>query len=147
MNPDNRRLLLDWLKAEKGEAGRLAALLAELGERHPDLAPLAHYLTIKEREERALQALQERERWYRSFSWRLVRVLFAFGAASLLLFVLWGGEPAFLASIFFLAGGAGFYLLVQAMATLGSHRDHKALAEIQERCRGELNALRKELRQ
>ena len=27
MNPDNRRLLLDWLKAEKGEARRLAAVV------------------------------------------------------------------------------------------------------------------------
>lgn len=145
MNPDDRRLLLDWLKAEEQEGYRLSTLLAELSEKRHDLTPLVRYLAIKETEERALAAVKERERWFRSFSWRLVGALFAFGAAGMLLFVFWGGEEAFLASLFFFAGGASFYLLVQAMATWRSRGDQKALGEIRERCRRDLEALRQEL--
>jgi hypothetical protein len=69
-----------------------------------------------------------------------------FGVLGMMFFILWGGDQAFLASIFFIAGGASFYLLVQAMASWRSRHDQKALTEIRERCQGELAALRKEIR-
>lgn len=142
---ESRRLLLDWLKSEEPEGRRLAALLAELVEKGGDAAPLARFLAIKDKEEKALLALLERERWHRSFSWRMVTALFAFGVAGLAVFVAWGGEPAFLAAIFFFAGGTTFYLLAQAMATWSGRRDRRALASIRERCRQELEELRREL--
>ena len=142
---ESRRLLLEWLKAEEPEGRRLAALLAELAEKGAEVAPLARYLAIKEKEEKALLALLERERWHRSFSWRMVTALFAFGGVALVGFVAWGGEPAFQAALFFFAGGTTYYLLAQAMATWSSRRDRQALASIQERCRQELEELRREL--
>lgn len=145
MNADNRRLLLDWLEAEEHHARPLLELLTELADKRQELASLARFLAIKQSEESARRAVLERERWFRSFSWRMVVALFAFGVAGMLAFVLWGGEQAFLSSIFFFAGGASFYLLVQAMATVRSRRDRRTLAEIQERSRRERAALRKEL--
>lgn len=142
---EGRRLLLDWLKSEEPEGRRLAALLAELAEKGGDAAPLARYLAIKDKEEKAMLALLERERWHRSFSWRMVTALFAFGVVAFMGFVAWGGEPAFLAAIFFVAGGTTYYLLAQAMATWSSRRDRQALAGIRERCRKELEELRREL--
>ncbi|MGH9805146.1 MAG: hypothetical protein ACRD4D_08225 [Candidatus Acidiferrales bacterium] len=142
---ESRRLLLDWLKSEEPEGRRLAALLAELAERGGDIAPLARYLAIKEKEEKALLALAERERWHRSFSWRMVTALFTFGIVSLVVFVTWGGEPAFLAAIFFFAGGTTYYLLAQAMASWSGRRDRGALASIRDRCRKELEELRREV--
>ncbi len=146
MNPDDRRLLLDWLAAEEGGARRLPDLLTELAERRKDLAPLARILALKETEDRARMAVLDRERWFRSFSWKMITALFMFGVLGMMFFILWGGDQAFLASIFFIAGGASFYLLVQAMASWRSRHDQKALTEIRERCRGELAALRKEIR-
>lgn len=145
MTPDNRRLLRDWLKAEEHKGPRLPTLLEELGKKRPDLSPLARYLTIKETEERAYAAVLERARWFRSFSWKMVGALLAFGVAGMVFFLFWRGEQAFLASIFFFAGGASYYLLVQAMATRRSQRDQKALAKIREHCRRDLEALREEL--
>jgi len=142
---ESRRLLLDWLKSEEPEGRRLAALLAELVKKGGDLAPVGRYLAIKDKEEKAMLALLERERWHRSFSWRMVTALFAFGVLAFLGFVAWGGEPAFLSSIFFFAGGTTYYLLAQAMATWSSRRDRLALAGIQERCRGELEELRRDV--
>jgi len=142
---ESRRLLLDWLKSEEPEGRRLAALLTELAEKGGDAAPLARYLAIKEKEEKAMLALLERERWHRSFSWRMVTALFAFGVAGLVVFTAWGGEPAFRAALFFFAGGTTYYLLAQAMATWSGRRDRQALASIQERCQQELEELRREL--
>lgn len=144
MNPDLRRLLRSWLEAEEEDPRRLSALLEELAAKRPELAPLARLLALKEAEEKALLTLRERERWFRSFSWRMIGALFTFGIVGLLVFVWWGGEEAFLASIFFLAGGASFYMVLQAMATYRSHRDQEAMAEIQQRYRCEREALRKE---
>lgn len=144
MTPDNRRLLLGWLKDEQTESRRLAEFLAELAD-HPELSALARFLAVKESEERARQAVLDREQWFRSFSWRMVVALFAFGILGLALFALWGGQAAFLASIFFIAGGASFYLVAQTMAIYRSHSDRKALEEIRARCRRELEDLRKEL--
>ena len=145
MNPETRRLLLRWLKKEEHEDSHLSALLAELGEKQREVAPLARYLAIKEREEKARRAVLDRARWFRSFSWRLIGALFTFGILGLALFLLWGGEEAFLASILFFAGGASFYLVVQSMATWRSRKDEKALAWIRERCRRELEALHQEI--
>lgn len=145
MNPETRRLLLRWLQKEEHEDCRLSALLVELTEKQGEVALLGRYLAIKEREEKARQAVLDRERWFRSFSWRLIGALFAFGILGLTLFLLWGGEEAFLASILFFAGGASFYLVVQSMATWRSRKDEKALARIRERCRRELEALRQEI--
>ena len=142
---ESRRLLLDWLKSEEPEGRRLAALLAELAEKGGDAAPLARYLAIKEKEEKALLALLGRERWHRSFSWRMVTALFAFGVAALVVFTALGGEPAFRAALFFFAGGTAYYLLAQAMAIWSGRRDQQALASIQDRCRQELEELRREL--
>lgn len=144
MNPELRWLLRRWLETEEEDPQQLSALLEELGTKHPQLAPLARLLALKEAEEKALLALRERERWFRSFSWRMIGALFTFGIVGLLVFVWWGGEEAFLASIFFLAGGASFYLVLQAMATYHSHREQKARAEIQQRYRREREALRTE---
>ena len=142
---ESRRLLLDWLKSEEPEGRRLAQRLAELAAKGGEFAPLARYLVIKEKEEKALLALLERERWHRTFSWRMVTALFAFGGAALVGFVAWGGEPAFRAAIFFFFGGTSYYLLAQAMATWSSQRDRRALAKIREQCRAELEELRREL--
>lgn len=142
---ESRRLLLEWLKFEGPEGRRLAELLAELAEKGGDAAPLARFLAIKDKEEKALLALLERERWHRSFSWRMVTALFAFGLVALVVFVAWGGEPAFLSAIFFFAGGTTYYLLAQAMAVWSGRRDQRALARIRERCRQELEELRREL--
>jgi hypothetical protein len=142
---ETRRLLLDWLKSEGPEGRRLAVLLAELAEKGGDAAPLARFLAIKDNEEKALLALLERERWHRSFSWRMVTALFAFGAAAFAGFVAWGGEPAFMAAIFFFAGGTTYYLLAQAMATWSGRRDRRALAKVRERCCEELEELQREL--
>jgi hypothetical protein len=145
MTPDNRRLLLDWLEAEERQGRPLSTLLQELREKRPELALLARYLAAKETEERAQVAVLERARWFRSFSWRMVVALFAFGVAGMVFFLFWRGEQAFLGSIFFFAGGASYYLLVQAMATRRSQRDQKALAEIRRRCQEDLHRLRREL--
>ena len=145
MDAENRRLLLDWLKAEEGEGRRLPALLAELREKRVEWAPLARYLTIKEAEERALRAELEREGWFRSFSLRLVTSLFVFGFLALGVFALIGGEGAFRAAIFFLAGAASYYLVAQALATWRGQRDRKKLQAIQERSRKELEDLRREV--
>ncbi len=145
MNPEDRRLLLAWLTPGETERPPLARLLDELAEKRVPLAPLARYLAIKQREETALAVLAERERWFRYFSWRMVGALFAFGVAGLAFFVAWGGEQAFLGAIFFLAGGASFYLITQAMATWRARQDQKARARIRQRCDQELEALRAEL--
>jgi hypothetical protein len=145
MNFEIRGLILRWLQEEEGQEPRLSTLLNRLGKERKDLAPLARYLEIKEREETARRAVLDREHWFRSFSWRLVGALFAFGVLGLVLFLFWGGEEAFLASILFFAGGASFYLVVQAMASWRSHKDQRALARIRERCQIELEALRQEL--
>ena len=70
-------------------------------------------------------AVLDRERWFRSFSWKMITALFMFGVLGMMFFILWGGDQAFLASIFFIAGGASFYLLVQAMASWRSRHDQK----------------------
>ncbi len=142
MRPESRRLLQSWLKQEEPSSRSLAELLPELEKDSADVAPLARFLAIKEREERARMALLLRAQWYRSFSWKMVGALFVFGGAALVVF--WAGwkELAFPAAIFFFAGAAAYYLLIQAMATRRSQRDEKALREIQERCRRELAALR-----
>jgi predicted lysophospholipase L1 biosynthesis ABC-type transport system permease subunit len=145
MTPEQRRLLLDWLAAEEREGRRLSELLAELEQKHAELAPLARFLAIKETEETARRTVLQREQWFRSFSWRLVGALFTFGVLGLLLFLAWGGEEAFLASILFFAGGASFYLVVQAMASWSSYKDRKALAQVRERYRQELEELRRQL--
>lgn len=142
---ERRRLLLDWLQSEEREGVRLAQRLAELAAKGDDVAPLARYLTIKDKEEKALLALAERERWHRTFSWRMVTALFAFGGVSLVGFVAWGGEAAFRAALFFFFGGTSYYLLAQAMATWSSQRDRRAMAKIREQCRAELKELRREL--
>lgn len=142
---EGRRLLRDWLQSEGPEGERLAKRLAELAERGGDWAPLARYLAAKEKEEKALLAFGERERWHRTFSWRMVTALFAFGGAALVGFGAWGGQAAFRAAIFFVFGGTSYYLLAQAMATWSSRRDRRALEKIREECRAELEALRREL--
>jgi hypothetical protein len=145
MNPDIRKLLLEWLKREGSEGRRLPVLLAELKEKSAELAPLARYLAAKEAEERALRAELDREAWFRSFSVKLISSLFLFGFLALAGFYLWGGEAAFRAAIFFFAGAASYYLVAQAMATWRSQRDQKKLRAIQEKCRKELEELRREL--
>jgi len=145
MQPDTRRLLLDWLKEEEREGRRLPVLLAELKEKRAELAPLARYLAAKEAEERALRAELDREAWFRSFSVKLVSSLFIFGFLALAAFAALGGEAAFHAAIYFFAGAASYYLVAQSLATWRSHRDQKKLRAIQERCRKELEELRKEL--
>lgn len=145
MTSDSRKLLRDWVQAEEPDGQRLAVLLDELAGKPGDLGGLARYLAIKEREDKAQQAVLDRERWFRAFSWRLVGALFAFGILGLALFLALGGEEAFLASIFFFAGGASFYLVAQAMTTWSGRKDRKALAAIRARCRSELEALRQEL--
>jgi hypothetical protein len=145
MQPEIRRLLLDWLKEEEHEGRRLPVLLAELKEKRAELAPLARYLAAKESEERALRAELDREAWFRSFSVKLITSLFIFGFLALAAFATWGGEGAFRAAIFFFAGAAGYYLVAQALATWRSHRDQKRLRAIQEKCRNELEELRGEL--
>ncbi|MCI0403880.1 MAG: hypothetical protein L0212_10205 [Acidobacteria bacterium] len=145
MRPDIRRLVLDWLKEEGREGRRLPVLLKELGEKRGELAPLARYLASKEAEERALRAELDREAWFRSFSVKLISSLFIFGFLALAAFATWGGEGAFQAALFFFAGAASYYLVAQALATWRSHRDQKKLRAIQERCRQELDELRKEL--
>ncbi|MFQ5696115.1 MAG: hypothetical protein ACE5HB_09015 [Terriglobia bacterium] len=144
MKPQTLPLLRRWLE-EEGEGRRLSALLNELQEKHRELAPLARYLALREQQERASQAVLDRERWFRGFSWRLIQVLFVFGVMSLGIFLLWGGEEAFLGALFFVAGGATFYLVAQAMATYRSHRDQRALEKIREQFRQELDALREEV--
>ncbi|MFQ5695862.1 MAG: hypothetical protein ACE5HB_07730 [Terriglobia bacterium] len=145
MNPETRRLLLRWLEEEARDDRRLSDYLHELQEKHRELAPLARYLALREQEERASQAVLDRERWFRGFSWRLIQALFAFGVVSLGIFLLWGGEEAFMGALFFVAGGATFYLVAQAMATYRSHRDQKALTRIREQFRREVDALREEV--
>ncbi len=145
MDAGSRRLLLEWLKEEEREGRRLPALLAELQEKRIELAPLARYLAIKEAEERALRAELEREAWFRSFSLRLVTSLFVFGFLALAAFALAGGEGAFRAAIFFMAGAASYYLVAQALATWRGQRDQKKLRAIRERCQKELEELRREV--
>lgn len=145
MHPDTRRLLLDWLKEEEREGRRLPVLLAELKEKRAELAPLARYLAAKETEERALRAELDREGWFRSFSVKLISSLFIFGFLALAAFAALGGEAAFQAAIYFFAGAASYYLVAQSLATWRSHRDQKKLRAIQERCRKELEELRREL--
>jgi len=145
MHPEIRRLVLEWLSEEEREGRRLPVLLAELKEKRAELAPLARYLAAKEAEERALRAELDREAWFRGFSVKLVSSLFIFGFLALAAFAALGGEAAFRAAIFFFAGAASYYLVAQSLATWRSHRDQKKLRAIQERCRKELEELRKEL--
>ena len=145
MHPDIRRLILEWLNEEEREGRRVPILLKELQEKRAELAPLARYLASKEAEERALRAELDREGWFRSFSVKLITSLFIFGFVALAGFYLWGGEAAFQAALYFFAGAASYYLVAQSMATWRSHRDQKKLRAIQEKCRGELEALRREL--
>lgn len=145
MNPAERRRLLKWLEAEERESQRLPDLLAQLAEEDKVLRPLARFLAIKDAEERARITVLDRARWYRSLSWRLTGYLFGIGAAGTFLFILWGGESAFMASIFFFLGCASFYLLAQATTTARSRRDQKALEKIHERSRQELADLRREI--
>ena len=124
MNPEIRRLVLEWLSEEEREGQRLPVLLAELKEKRAEL---------------------DREAWFRGFSVKLVSSLFIFGFLALAAFAALGGEAAFRAAIFFFAGAASYYLVAQSLATWRSHRDQKKLRAIQERCRKELEELRKEL--
>lgn len=145
MNPADRRLLLELLDAEEREGRPLSSLLDQLAA-DKDRAALARFLAIKEKEERARQAVLDHERWFRSFSWRLMGALFAFGVLGLGIFVAWGGEAAFSGALFFIAGGASFYLVAQAMTAWRGHKDRKALTIIRARCLQEMQELRGSLK-
>lgn len=127
---------------ERDDPRSLAAVLDRLGD---ESSPLASFLRIKEAEDRARVAHTDRSVWHRQLSWRLVRAVFLFGVASGALFVIFGDERTIEPAIWFIGGGAGFYLCAQ-IVTLGRARaDDRGLRAARERARGELDALAAEL--
>ena len=145
MNPDDRRLLLEWLEQEAAKPSPLADRLQQFGERRKDLEPLARFLLSKESEERVRRALADRERWHRSLSFRLISLLFGITGLALLGFVWWGEPQAFTAAVFFFGGCIVYYLAVQLLVSLRSRRATKAWQEAQRKFREELAALRADL--
>lgn len=147
-----RALLAGLVADESSESPRLARVLAELGDQADEaggadragasaLAQLAAYLRTKEAQDRARMAFEDRQRWHRRLSWRLVRSVMLFGVLAVAVFALWGGEKGFEAAIFFVAGGATFYFMAQATLVWRLKGDERALADVERRCRGELDEL------
>ncbi len=138
------RALTALLAEEVDASPRMAEVLNALGE-EPGAAALAAFLRAKESEDRARMAFADRERWHRRLSWRLVRGVMLFGVASAVVFGLWGGERAFEASLFFVAGGAAFYFVAQAVVLWRVKGDALALRDVERRTAAEIDALRAQL--
>jgi len=131
-------LVRSLVDAERDGRRRLADVLDALDDEH---ASLARFLRIKEEEDRARVAHRDRTAWHRQLSWRLVRAVFFFGIVSGLLFVVLGDERAIEPAIWFIGGGATYYLFAQVV-TLGRARaDDRGLRAAEERARQNLDAL------
>ena len=118
---------------------RLNDAIADLADTEHEL--LGRFLAIKEVEDRARVAYLDRTNWHRKLSWRLVRAVFFFGVLSGVMFVIFGNDATIEAAIWFIGGGAGYYLCAQ-IVTLGRARaDERGLKVAEERARADLDAL------
>ena len=146
MNPDDRRLLREWLRREADKPGRLADALRELSEQRKDLEPHFRFLIVKAEEEQTRRALVDREKWHRSLSFRLISLLFGITGVALIGFVWWGKPEAFNAAVFFFFGCMAYYLAVQLLVSLRSLRAKKAWDAIHRKYMEDLDAIQKEIR-
>ena len=134
-----RNLVAEERDPDRKNARRLTDAIADLED--TEHALLGRFLAIKELEDRARVAYLDRTSWHRQLSWRLVRAVFFFGILSGVLFVIFGNDATIDAAIWFIGGGAGYYLCAQ-IVTLGRARvDERGLKAAEQRARTDFDEL------